>query len=111
MRIFLLLLVACFNSAFAIGMGDSITVEWEGKWYDAIVIDQYDAEFRIHYAGYDNSWDEWVTLDRVRIQVEWQGKWYNAVALETSGSRVKIHYTGYDNSWDEWVTLDRIRSY
>ncbi len=106
-----ILLFASIPSAYAIGLGDSVYVSWKGKWYAAQIIQQQDANFRIHYTGYDSSWDEWVTLDRIRIQVYWKGKWYPAVALSTSGSRVRIHYTGYDSSWDEWVTLNRIRGY
>ncbi len=98
-------------SAYAIGVGDNVKVSWKGKWYDASIIQQSDASFRIHYTGYESSWDEWVSLKRIRFQVLWKGKWYPATALESSGSRVRIHYTGYDSSWDEWVTLDRVHGY
>lgn len=105
------LLLASAAPAHALGVGDRVKVSWKGQWYDAQIIGQQDATFRITYIGYDSSWDEWVTPARMRIQVLWKGKWYNAQALETSGSRVRVHYTGYDSSWDEWVTLDRIRSF
>ena len=107
----LALIVLSTASAYAIGLGDQVMVSWKGKWYPSVIIQQSDANFRIHYLGYDNSWDEWVTLGRIRFQVSWKGQWYPATALESSGSRVRIHYTGYDSSWDEWVTLDRIRAY
>ena len=94
--------------AGAIGVGDSAKVNWKGKWYDAVIQDVSGTRFLIHYTGYDNSWDEWVTLERVKIQVKWKGKWYRAKALKSAKGKVLIHYTGYDNSWDEWVGLDRI---
>ena len=103
-------LLLAFSSAFALGVGDSVKVNWKGKYYAAKIISQSDGHFRIHYKGYDSSWDEWVTASRMRIQVSWKGRWYPAKALETSGSRVRIHYKNYDSSWDEWVTLNRIRS-
>ncbi len=98
------------HSVMALGINDPVQVSWKGKYYPAHIIQQQDANFRIHYDGYDSSWDEWVSPKRMRIEVLWKGKWYPAKTLETSGSRVRIHYTGYDSSWDEWVTLDRIRS-
>ena len=103
-------LLLAFSSAFALGVGDSVKVRWQGKYYAAKIISQDDANFRIHYKGYNNSWDEWVSPSRMRIQVRWKNKWYHANALRTSGSRVRIHYKGYGSNWDEWVTLDRIRS-
>jgi len=107
----LLIFILLNSSAYAIGMGDFIKVKWKGNYYDAHIIEKSDANFRIHYKGYDHSWDEWITLERARIKVLWKNKWYKARVLESSGSRVKIHYDGYGSNWDEWITLDRVRSY
>ena len=96
------------STADAIGVGDRGKVSWKGKWYDAQIKQVSGTRFMIHYDGYDNSWDEWITLDRMSIKVAWKGKWYKAKALKSSRGKVLVHYTGYDNSWDEWVTLDRI---
>jgi hypothetical protein len=95
---------------FALGIGDFAKVEWKGEWYDANIIDQSGIQFRIHYRGYDNTWDEWVSPQRMRLQVLWKGQWYHAKALRISDQRVLIHYNGYSSDWDEWVSLDRIRS-
>ena len=57
----------CRDSTHGIGINDKVKVSWKGEWYDAVVIEQRDANFKIHYVGYDNSWDEWVTLDRIRV--------------------------------------------
>ena len=107
----LLFFLASPHAAEAIGVGDQAKVSWKGKWYSAVIRSVSGTRFFIHYSGYDNSWDEWVTLKRVRIQVKWKGKWYKAKALKSAKGQVLIHYTGYDSSWDEWGTLDRIAAY
>lgn len=43
-------------------------VEEEGKWYPAVVLMQKNGRYFIHYDGYDNSWDEWVTQERIRFE-------------------------------------------
>ena len=110
-RLLVLLSLLAFSlPGLALSTGDSAMVEWKGQWYPATITSQSDASFRIHYKGYDNSWDEWITPARMRIQVLWKGTWYGAKVLETSGSRAYIHYTGYGSEWDEWVGMNRIRS-
>jgi hypothetical protein len=48
-----------------------VMVEWGGDWWPATVIDERATkggrEYRIHYTGYDASWDEWVTPQRIRF--------------------------------------------
>ncbi|MBF0422132.1 MAG: RNA-binding protein [Magnetococcales bacterium] len=95
----------------AIDAGDYARVNWKGSWYDAKVLDVSGTRLLVHYTGYDSSWDEWVTMNRVAIQVLWKGKWYNASTIRAEEGQVLVHYTGYDNSWDEWVDPSRIRSY
>jgi hypothetical protein len=43
-----------------------IEVEWNGRWYHATVITTEGARTHIHYVGYPESDDEWVTKDRIR---------------------------------------------
>ena len=47
-------------------VGDSVTVEWKGKWYPASILEVKDGKYKIHYDGYEASWDEWVTTARMR---------------------------------------------
>jgi len=98
-------------TAAAIGPGDYAQVSWKGSWYQTLVRKVSGVQLLIHYVGYDNSWDEWVGLDRVKIRVKWKGKWYPASVVSFGKNKVRIHYTGYSDSWDEWVGLDRIASY
>jgi hypothetical protein len=46
--------------------GKKVEVLSKGKWYQARILDQRNGEFYIHYEGYSNSWNEWVTQNRVR---------------------------------------------
>jgi len=88
-------------------------VEWQKAWWPAVVLKTEKDKHRIHYVGYDSSWDEWVGPDRIRFpkpaQVEWGGKWWPAIVQKIEGEKFFIHYINYDNSWDEWVGKDRIR--
>ena len=43
-------------------------VEWQGAWYDAKVLKTEPARWLIHYIDYDDSWDEWVGKDRIRLE-------------------------------------------
>jgi len=46
--------------------GANVQVEWQGTWYAAQVLRVNGGSSLIHYIGYDASWDEWVTADRIR---------------------------------------------
>jgi hypothetical protein len=50
------------------GVGDKVMVEWKGSWWPAKVIKTRDGNspYRIHYDGYSNSWDEWVSDARIK---------------------------------------------
>jgi hypothetical protein len=43
-----------------------IEVQWGQSWWPAEVLQMNGDKYRIHYTGYDASWDEWVTKDRIR---------------------------------------------
>jgi hypothetical protein len=46
--------------------GDSVQVLWKGNWWPAHVLKAKGGLWKIHYDGYDSSWDEWVGLERLR---------------------------------------------
>jgi hypothetical protein len=128
--LFALVLVIVFARAALAdyAVGDKVEVKWKGKWWPAQVIEVKKDQWKIHYDGYDKSWDEWVKTARIRalkggplapagdfkagdkVQVEWKGKWWPAAVLEVKDGKFKIHYDGYDASWDEWVTSNRIKA-
>lgn len=41
-------------------------VEWKGKYYPATILEQKGIKYHIHYEGYSDSWDEWVTKERIK---------------------------------------------
>lgn len=49
-------------------LGDAVQVSWKGKWYRATVIQLSQNKTKIHYDGYGNEWDEWVSGDRIRYR-------------------------------------------
>lgn len=46
--------------------GSAVSVEWHGGWYPATVLVQTAGRHRVHYDGYEDSWDEWVGPQRIR---------------------------------------------
>jgi len=50
----------------AYGVGTEVEVNWHGQWYSAQVLKVERNSHLIHYAGYDDSWDEWVSDKRIR---------------------------------------------
>ena len=102
-------------------VGRRVEVRSGDHWYPAQIIDSDGGQFRVHYFGYEDSDDEWVTPDRVReadrpryavgtrVEVLWNKEWYPARIRACELGVHKIHYDGYDDSDDEWVSTARIR--
>ena len=102
-------------------IGERAKVEWEGNWYRVRVIQVNGGKLKVHYIGYGENDDIWVTPDKVRpikpvqyavgstVEVLWQKEWYPATILKVKDGIHLIHYTDYDASWDEWVASKRIR--
>jgi hypothetical protein len=43
-------------------------VEWQGRWYDAKVVKTETDRWWIRYVDYDESWNEWVGENRIRLK-------------------------------------------
>ncbi|MEO8386174.1 MAG: agenet domain-containing protein [Betaproteobacteria bacterium] len=84
-------------------------VLWKGSWYKASVVKAGANRCFITYAGYDNSYDEWVGPERLRIKVLWKGDWYPAAVVSKEGDEFLVSYDGYKSSWDEVVSIKRIQ--
>lgn len=90
-------------------------------WYKGYIADTLNGKFKIHYYGYPEADDEWVTAKMIRqpkvahyavgekVEVEWKKVWYPARILQAKGGSHYITYTGYGKEWDEWVASKRIR--
>lgn len=96
----------------------------EGKWYASEVIDAKPdgSSYRVHYAGWDDKWNEWLDVKRLRpivkgklnvgqhYEVQWQKKWYPATITRTVEDYFYfVHYDGYNGEDDEWITAERAR--
>ena len=47
--------------------GDKVEIEYSGTWYPGSILETKDSQYKIHYDAYDNSWDEWVPVSRLRV--------------------------------------------
>lgn len=58
------LLIPLFGASYEVGQ--KVEVEWHGTWYPAVVIEAGQGQWKIHYDGYGDDWDEWVGPDRIK---------------------------------------------
>ncbi|MBI2259767.1 MAG: RNA-binding protein [Flavobacteriia bacterium] len=113
-----LVLFFVFNSN-AQKIGDKIEVLWNGSYFPATVknVNEKEKKWFIGYDTYADTWDEWITADRIKsaykigdkIEVDWNASWYEAKIIDIKDQKYKISYVGYDSNWDEWVDLKRMR--
>jgi len=47
-------------------VGDRVKVEWQGSWWNAQILECDVERYLITYIGFDSSWDEWVTSERIQ---------------------------------------------
>ena len=48
-------------------VGERVSVEWHGSWYPASILRvNSNGTYRIHYTGWESSWDESVGVRRLR---------------------------------------------
>jgi hypothetical protein len=103
-------------------VGRRVEVLSDHHWYKARIINARGDQFKVHYYGWEDSDDEWVTADQIRdvtpvqypvgaaVEVRWKGDWYPAQVLDVRGG---VHYIKYDadsDEWNEWVGSRRIRA-
>ncbi|MDA1263474.1 MAG: caspase family protein [Planctomycetota bacterium] len=48
-------------------LGRPCHVEWQGTWYPALILEEKDEQYLIHYVGYGDNWDEWISAERLRL--------------------------------------------
>ena len=49
-----------------VAMKAEIEVEWKETWYPAVVLKKDGIKSFVHYVNFDDTWDEWVTAERMR---------------------------------------------
>jgi hypothetical protein len=93
-------------------VGDQVKVEWNESWWDAKILKIDGERHLITYIGFDSSWDEWVTTERIQnltnetfevgARVEGlypNGHWYPATIAEVQNEGFNnFHYV---LNWDD----------
>ncbi len=102
-------------------IGKQVGVYSEDDWYRAQIIAVANTRFKVHYYGFEEDDDEWVTSDLIReitrptysigatVAVKRKRTWYPATVRDV---RAGIHYIEYEDQgpeWNEWVALNRMR--
>lgn len=103
-------------------VGERVEAYSVDGWYKGTIIDHKNGKFLIHYYGYEQSDDEWVTAKMIRVpkvtsiykigekvEVEWRSKWYPAHIVNIKGGSHLVSYDDYDTDENEWVSSRRIR--
>ncbi|MCE9596988.1 MAG: caspase family protein [Spirochaetia bacterium] len=96
----------------SLAVGTRTKVSWGGKWYPAKVIQTREPFHLVTYEGYDSTWDEWVTMDRMLdpkgVMIEWKGKWFPGQIKKKENGKYFVSYEGYGPEWDEWIGPNRL---
>lgn len=92
-----------------------VEVRSEGDWYKARVIDARGRGYQVHFYGYEDSDDEWVTIRQIRSLGESQSAENSRSPTEWENTRNPPRVTRVDrpsrnnDRWDESVLPGRIR--
>jgi hypothetical protein len=88
--ILFLLAVAGFGIANAQKVGEKVQIEYYGTWYDGQILKtNNEGEFYVKYKDWDDSWNEWVTVDRLR---GFASKATPATTKYQVGDKVEVEY-------------------
>lgn len=103
-------------------LGERIEAFDGEDWYRGVIVDANASErFRVHYYGYDDDEDQFVTAENIRkfvpksykigekIEAESGGEWYPAKIIDVKGGAHLVAYDDYDDSENEWLPSDYIR--
>ncbi|HEX8551227.1 MAG TPA: Tudor-knot domain-containing protein [Abditibacteriaceae bacterium] len=102
-------------------IGERVSVRSEGDWYVSRIIGSRFGRFKVHYIGFDDDQDEWVTAKQIqpvkgpqypvgaKVQVKDEGDWYPARIVRSKEGARYVDYDNYESDENEWVSLNRIR--
>ena len=46
--------------------GERVKVLWMGDWYEARILKYSNGQYLVHYEGFSDTQNQWVTLDRIK---------------------------------------------
>jgi hypothetical protein len=73
------------NTAREFVAGSKVEIDYFGRWYSGYVMEVKGDQYKIHYDGYGDNWDTWVTKEKLRAV----GSSGNKTASETKTTEVK----------------------
>lgn len=124
----LIALLLTATPALACPTGKPIDIEWNGSMWPGVVLEGPNAAGHclVSYDNYDDSWNEWVSQDRLgavrtqivgcpvgaALEIEWNGSFWGGSVLAgpNAEGQCLVTYDNYDSSWDEWVASGRLRA-
>ncbi|CAE7424764.1 SPAC4G8.04 [Symbiodinium natans] len=111
-----------------VGMKLHAMYKGDGEYYRAMVVSlapkRRKAPAKVHYAGYGDEADAWVSIGMLKSKVlpkkkektenpakaGFVGDQVVAVNLKKKAAPVKVNFIGYHEQYDEWLGADRLRS-
>lgn len=125
-KLLLCLIWACIGrQLLAQSVNDKVSIESNGTWYDGIVlkVDKENGKFFVHYDGWEEAFDEWVTPERLKIkkgapltkfkvgdkvEAEYGMIFEPATVIEVGENKYHIKF---DNSLfgDKWLSENKIK--
>lgn len=103
-------------------VGEACEASWNNSWYWVRILKVDGGRYFIHWDGYGDEKDEWVTRDRLRrkgeakdnlprkgregnggglapeqmvgkeVEAYWRGRWYPATVVKTDGKLLRVRY-------------------
>jgi len=143
LKIKLLILLLCFiklGYAQEIKVGSKVEITAsDGKLYQGTIREIIHTAHKVHYDGYDDQYDTWMTKDQfkvidslpvapvvaaalpvantasifqvgARVEAFSSKKWDQGTLVEIKDDKFKIHFDGYSDYWDTWVAANELRA-
>lgn len=94
-KITLIALLALFSlQVTAQKVNEKVQVEYNGSWHDATIlkVDNSEGQYYITYDGWSDSWDEWVSKDRLKGYAEKAEETKTPLTKFKVGDKVEVEY-------------------
>ena len=110
----------CVAQSFTVG--EQLEAIEGNIWYPVTVIGYQDGKYLIHWDGYPDTYDRWITTDKLRAKGNYSvgdrvegtglnsdGMWYSATIIDRANGQYKVHWNGFSDSADSWINANQIR--
>lgn len=89
--------------------GQTVQIEWEGKWYPGKIVDAKNGKYFISYDGYKDSYNEWV--DAARLRKGSAASTVNASASSTAQAGLLAVFKARETVWRVIKSADGSKIY